>query len=75
MYSLAENCEFGVLKDELISDRIVVGITDNALSERIHIDPEVMLEKAKRMVRQRETIQATLVRKRDTTALSVSQNL
>ena len=33
VYSLAENCEFGVLTDELIRDRIVVGISDNALSE------------------------------------------
>ena len=57
VYSLAENCEFGVLTDELIRDRIVVGISDNALSEQMQKDPDLTLEKAKRMVRQREAVQ------------------
>ena len=34
-YSLAENCEFGALKDELIRDHIVVDISDTALSGRM----------------------------------------
>ena len=49
-YSLAESCEFGALKDELIRDRIVVGIRDKALSERMQVDPNLTLNKAKREV-------------------------
>ena len=33
LYSLADNCEFGNMKDELIRDRLVVGIRDVTLSE------------------------------------------
>ena len=57
MYSLAENCEFRALTNELIRDRIVVSISDNALSKRMQIDPDLTLEKAKRMARQREAVQ------------------
>ena len=57
VYNLADNCEFGALTDELIRNRIIVGISDNALSERMQIVPDLMLEKAKRMVRQREDVQ------------------
>ena len=44
------------MKDEMIRDRIVVGIQNNSLSERIQMDSGLTLEKAKRMVRQREAI-------------------
>ena len=57
VYSLAENCEFRALTNELIRDRIVVSISDNALSKRMQIDPDLTLEKAKRMARQREAVQ------------------
>ena len=40
----------------MIRDRIVVGIQNNSLSERIQMDSGLTLEKAKRMVRQREAI-------------------
>ena len=32
LYELAENCEYGALRDEMIRDRIVVGIRDCSLS-------------------------------------------
>lgn len=35
LYHLAENCEYGALQDELIRDRIVVGIRDSKLSEKL----------------------------------------
>ena len=63
LYNLAADCNFGELKGELIRDRIVVGIRDASLSERLQIDPELTLEKAKTVVRQREAVreqQATL---------------
>ena len=57
LYSLAEYCEYGEMKDEMIRNRIVVGIHDRALSEQLQLDAELMLEKAKKRVRQREAIQ------------------
>ena len=56
LYSLAENCDFAAMKEEMIRDRIVVGIRDSALSERMQIDADLTLEKAKKMVRQREAV-------------------
>ena len=39
LYSLAENCEYGELKDQMIRDRIVVGIRDQSQSARLQMDP------------------------------------
>jgi len=45
------------MKDELIRDRLIVGIHDNALSERLQMEPDLMaLDKAKRLIRQREAV-------------------
>ena len=43
---LAESCEFGTMNNELIRDRIVVGIQDNTLSERLQMEPNLTLDKA-----------------------------
>ena len=56
LYNLASDCNFGDLKNELIRDRIVVGIRDASLSERLQMDTELTLEKAKTLVRQREAV-------------------
>jgi len=53
---LAEHCEFGVLKDELIRDRIVVGLKDKKLSEQLQLDSKLTLEKAVTQARQSETV-------------------
>ena len=66
LYSLADNCAYGDLKDDLIRDRIVVGICDNALSERLQLDPELTLEKAKKIVRQCEAVQEQQILKNGT---------
>ena len=52
LYTLAENCDYGDLKDHMICDRIVVGIRDQAQSERLQMDAGLTLEKAKTLVRQ-----------------------
>ena len=41
LYDLAENCEYGALQSEMIRDRLVVGIRDGALSERLQMDAGV----------------------------------
>ena len=57
LYSLAENCEYGELKDQMIRDRIIVGIRDQSQSVRLQMDPRLTLEKAKVLVRQCEAVQ------------------
>ena len=47
MHRMAENCEFGNIKDELIHDRFVVGICDESLSKRLQMKAELTLDKAK----------------------------
>ena len=56
LYSLQETCAYGDLADELLRSRIVVGIRDTALSEHLQLDPDLTLEKATRMVRQKEVV-------------------
>ena len=56
LYQLVENCDYGTLQDEMIRDRIVVGIKDSTLSQRLQMDADLTLEKAKTTVRQREAV-------------------
>ena len=56
LYNLVETCAFGDLKDEMIRDRIVVRIWDQALSECLQTVADLTLEKAKTLVRQREAV-------------------
>jgi len=57
LHQLARGCEYGNMTKELIRDRLVVGIRDESLSERLQIESDLTLEKAKKFVRQREAIQ------------------
>ena len=45
-----------IMQDQMLRDRIVVGIQDQALSQRMQMDPELTLEKAKTFTRQKEAI-------------------
>ncbi|UYV64896.1 K02A2.6-like, partial [Cordylochernes scorpioides] len=56
LYKLANSCEFEGLHEQLIRDRIVVGVRDKALSERMQLDSELTLEKAVKLVRQQEAV-------------------
>ena len=64
LYALAEHCGYGELHDDMIRDRIVVGIRNSALSEKLQLDPELTLAKAATQVRQAEAVkqQQPLVR-------------
>ena len=53
LYKLAESCNYGDMKDEMIRDQLVVGIHDNALSKRLQL---LTLDKAKKTVRQQEAV-------------------
>ena len=56
LYTLADNCNYGDLRDEMIRDRLVVGIRDASLSQQLQLDAELTLEKAKTKIRQREAV-------------------
>ena len=56
LYQLVKHCEYRELKEEMVHDRIVVGIRDSALSERLQLDSELTLEKAKKLIRQKEVV-------------------
>lgn len=43
LHSLAEHCNYGALKEELIRDRIVVGMTDKKTSERLQLQANLTL--------------------------------
>ena len=48
LYTLAKHCHYGALHDEMIRHPIVVGIRNTALSENMHLQPDLDFEKAKR---------------------------
>ena len=56
LYKLVESCEYGTMKNELLRDRLVVGIADKKLSEQLQIDADLTLEKAKKIIRQKEAV-------------------
>ena len=51
LYNMVENCNYGPMKEELLRDRIVVGISDNKLSERLQLDADLTLKKTVDQVR------------------------
>ena len=56
LYALAEHCNYGTLHDELLRDRILVGLADKRLSERMQMEKNLDLEKAIDMTRQSEVV-------------------
>uniref|UniRef100_A0A672KCE8 Uncharacterized protein n=1 Tax=Sinocyclocheilus grahami TaxID=75366 RepID=A0A672KCE8_SINGR len=46
LYALVENCNYGALHDELLRERLAVGLRDSTLSERMQLDRDLTLEKA-----------------------------
>ena len=56
LYSLAANCNYDNMEEDLIRDRLVVGIRDTALSERLQLDPKLDLKTAKKKIRQKESV-------------------
>jgi len=48
LHRLANNCEFGELKSEMIHDRLVIGIRDKNLSKRLQLEPDLTLQKTEK---------------------------
>ena len=64
LYKLVEYCEYEALKDDIIRDRIVVGLRDEQLSEKLQLDAKFTLKRAVDHGRQKEAVrkQQTVVR-------------
>ncbi|XP_062849175.1 uncharacterized protein K02A2.6-like [Trichomycterus rosablanca] len=58
LYELAENCEFGAQKDEQMRDRLVIGIRDRQVSQKLQMKSDLTLRTAIEMARHCELIQS-----------------
>ena len=56
----SQSCEFGSLQDSLIRDRVVVGIRDSKIKERLLRDSELTLERAIDICKANEAAQAQM---------------
>ena len=56
LHKLAAKCEYGHLHNEMIHDRIVVGIQNHTQAERMQLDETLDLAKATKMARENEAI-------------------
>ena len=56
LYELAEHCEFGTQRDKQIRDRIVIGILDKSLSQKLQMKSDLNLDTAIQMARQSELV-------------------
>ena len=56
LHALAEYCDYGTLKDEMIRDRIVESMQVQTLSDKLQLVPELYLTKAISQSRQSEAV-------------------
>lgn len=56
LHEIAETCSFGGNKNENIRDRLVVGILDKELSEKLQLTSDLTLDKAVELVRHSEQV-------------------
>lgn len=54
--SMAKSCKYGQLEDELIRDRLIVGIRDHKLSESLQMDETLNLERTVEKITQAEAV-------------------
>ena len=70
VHRLVEKCDYGTLKDELIRDRLVVGIQNSQLSKSLQLDPDLTLEKAKKKIQQHKQYKNKLKRLRESVLIA-----
>ena len=75
LLTLAVNCDYRDMEEDLIRDRLVVGIRDLGLSKTLQLEATLDLEKAKKAIRQRESVQQQQLQLQDasSTALEAIQ--
>jgi transposase InsO family protein len=67
LHEIADHCDFGD-KSEQIRDRLVIGIVDKELSEKLQLQPDLTLDKAVGMARNSELVKSQM---RDQQAKSI----
>ena len=55
--TLAENCDYSTAQEQEIHDRLIIGIWDAKLSQKLQMDPELTLENAKRKYDKRKQLE------------------
>lgn len=55
-YVLVEHYEYGELRDQMIRDRLAVGLSDHKLSEKLQLDSNLTVDSAITMVCQSESV-------------------
>lgn len=56
LYTLSEKCAYGTLRDEMIRDRLVVGVKDRKLSENLQLESNLNLTKAISIIRNHDNV-------------------
>ena len=56
LHKIVEHCDYGALKDDMIRDKIVVGLCDEQLSEKLQLYPNYTLKRAVDQARQKEAV-------------------
>ena len=57
LYALVKTCDYKAdQQDEMLRDRLVVGIRDKAVSDKLQLEAGLTLESAKKTIRQREAV-------------------
>ena len=75
LYALVEHCEYEGLKEQMIRDRLVVGLRDSKLSERLQLDSDLDLKKALAMARNSEAVRAQQTTVRGSTGTPATSDL
>lgn len=56
LHCLSEHCGYGLLRGEMVRDRLVVGLRDKKLLEQLQLDSELTLERAVTRTRHSESV-------------------
>lgn len=56
LHRLAKSCEYSPFKDDLIRDRLVVGLLDMGLGEKLQLHPQLTLQTATQKAQNSEIV-------------------
>ena len=71
LHKLAEHCNYGAMLNEMIRDRLVVGLRDAALSRKLQLEADLTLDSAITTARQTEAVKNQQAELRNDSSSSV----